>query len=234
MLHTRRHPYSNASALDRAAFTLVELLVVIGIIVLLISILLPALKYAWESARAVRCESNLRNICQAMAAYAVENKGSIPAAPASATDYFPGPKALIYYFDKTKRGMIEFDNGVVMKYVSPSVPIRQKIFLCPSADLPTPNYNYLLNDLLVGTAGKMRFTQIKHPSQKILLFEQDGPDDGHFRLGLHSGDGDHPATRHFRKGTNGKGNYGFADSHVETLDPNFLWQHQQQVFELWY
>src|SRR5205823_5904683 len=111
-------------------FTLVELLVVIGIIVLLISILLPALQGAWESARAIRCEANLRNIYQGMAAYAVENKGSLPAAPASATDYYPGPKALIYYFDKTRRGMIEFDNGVIMKYISPSTQIRQKIFIC--------------------------------------------------------------------------------------------------------
>src|SRR5690348_5710345 len=169
---------------NHPAFTLVELLVVIGIIVLLISILLPALQGAGENARSIRCEANLRNIYQGMAAYAVENKGSIPAAPASATDYFPGPKALIYYFDKTRRGMIEFDNGVIMRYISPSIPIRQKIFICPSADLPTPNYNYLLNSELVGTNGKFRFVQIKHPAQKILLFEQDGPDDGHFRLGL--------------------------------------------------
>jgi prepilin-type N-terminal cleavage/methylation domain-containing protein len=64
-------------------FTLVELLVVIGIITVLISILLPALQRAWEQARAVQCASNERQICLAMTAYAGANHGVLPIpAPA--------------------------------------------------------------------------------------------------------------------------------------------------------
>jgi prepilin-type N-terminal cleavage/methylation domain-containing protein/prepilin-type processing-associated H-X9-DG protein len=64
----------------RPAFTLVELLVVIGIIAVLIGILLPALNRAREKARQVQCMSNMRQISMAIVSFAGENKGQMPGA----------------------------------------------------------------------------------------------------------------------------------------------------------
>lgn len=66
----------------KAGFTLVELLVVIGIIAMLIAMLLPALNKARFSARVVACASNQHQIYLAVAMYANDNHGALPGTNA--------------------------------------------------------------------------------------------------------------------------------------------------------
>jgi prepilin-type N-terminal cleavage/methylation domain-containing protein/prepilin-type processing-associated H-X9-DG protein len=67
----------NTHPCRRRGFTLVELMVVIGIIALLISILMPSLRRAREAASSAACLSNLRQIGLAFATYANDHRGSV-------------------------------------------------------------------------------------------------------------------------------------------------------------
>jgi prepilin-type N-terminal cleavage/methylation domain-containing protein/prepilin-type processing-associated H-X9-DG protein len=102
----------------RNAFTLVELLVVIGIIAMLIGILLPALNKARQLAVTVQCESNMRQLGTAVFQYADENKGRAPYFSGDINPGVPGPTAA----NETQNIKSNSDNWdfALLKYISPA------------------------------------------------------------------------------------------------------------------
>jgi prepilin-type processing-associated H-X9-DG protein len=76
----------------RGAFTLVELLVVIGVVALLVALLLPALGAAREYANRLKCIATLRGMAQAAALHAADHRGYFPIA--GNVDVMPSPEQL--------------------------------------------------------------------------------------------------------------------------------------------
>jgi prepilin-type N-terminal cleavage/methylation domain-containing protein len=100
---------SQPSPASRRGFTLVELLVVIGIIALLISMLLPALNKAREAANRAYCLSNLRQISTMLRMYAVAYRDAVPLGygvdnPTTTTTYTTS-HTLNYQLSRSTSGM---------------------------------------------------------------------------------------------------------------------------------
>ena len=126
-------------------FTLVELLVVIGIIAVLISILLPSLNQARRKAQAVQCGSNMRQVYQAFLMFAQDNKGHLPrpylvGELASTNPTAPGP-ALPTAFGKVcawaqkvggASGHIDYrdDASPLFRYLGGGEGAREDLFMC--------------------------------------------------------------------------------------------------------
>jgi prepilin-type N-terminal cleavage/methylation domain-containing protein len=110
-------------AARRRAFTLVELLVVIGIIGLLISILMPALNRVKDQANRIKCMNNLRSIMQGVIMYTSENKSYLPLCN---WEGYPAAGVGWLYKDPVKADPLHAETGVVFYYLK-----NREIFKCP-------------------------------------------------------------------------------------------------------
>lgn len=187
-----------------SGFTLVELLVVIGIIALLISVLLPALGRAREAAQQVKCLSNMKQIAQATIQYTLDNKGIFPSNGGTNVSWHTGVADTIAKraqgtYDwiawqykshpaapPTYEGMKVTDSAL-SKYLSKEAGTLEQLFRCPSDDVENHIlakgqdkylYSYSLNNYVVTTPGKPRKLSgkggVRNAAERLLVVCEDG------------------------------------------------------------
>jgi type II secretory pathway pseudopilin PulG len=129
---------------DGTAFTLVELLVVIGIIAILVGVLLPALSRARRQAQVVQCAANLHNIGLAMLNYGAQYNGWLPqiyASPANAAYAKANPNSFAW---PTGACNWMWDMQAPLRNALIRFGCNRKNFSCPTTD-DTHNLDKLWN-----------------------------------------------------------------------------------------
>ena len=161
------HGATSATRTERRQFTLIELLVVIAILAILVALLMPALAGARESARGVRCLSNLRQLGLSIAAYDDDNDDVV--MPGWFTNYSGGG---LYCFYLTRLVQLEYLTDGAAK----------GLYFCPSDRLkmaPYTNYGtYKAGGVMyVDYAPYLcRNRQLRDPANTSLLSEGYSPD----------------------------------------------------------
>ena len=233
--HPRRH---------RRAFSLVELLVVIGIISLLMGMLLPALKGARLQANSLVCKSNLKNIGALLLIYANNNKGVLYPIGSiiGPNENWPGASGLVGTYRTL--GNFSFDeNGKIIPregrwpvYVFDPAVWNPKIMICPQdqevlSDANGEQHSYILNHHIEESPARMikyggavhGYTSDNQPvdrvSSEIVLMGEKKTSKGEYFM--ETGDFDPPKeiVEEYRHGIKLGSNYLYMDMHVDTVPP---------------
>lgn len=190
---------SRSISAAHGGFTLVELLVVIGIISLLVGVLLPALSAARGRAQSVACQSNLRQIAIAAIMYADDNHEYV--------GYAPGVDRKMLLYPYLRQGKSNADVST------------EQVWNCPANTQPDQQCSYGFNTDL----NWVNITHIRHWSETVAICDSGLLSTGDSTLSTMcrppstQGDAAHPAYRPNPRHPNKTVNVGFVDGHVESM-----------------
>jgi prepilin-type N-terminal cleavage/methylation domain-containing protein/prepilin-type processing-associated H-X9-DG protein len=191
----------------RRGLTLVELLVVIGILALLAAILFPVFGRVRENSRKSSCASNLKQLGGAFLLYARDYDDKLPHS-AQASDPVEagwvlggGGAAYVFPTDVTR--------GALYTYVK-----NTQVYMCPSdTNAKTKGLSYSMNMI----CSRQRLSSVNRASDSILLVDESATlNDGNFNSQLCGGN-DQPTFIH-----NGGANFVFMDSRTKFMTASQL------------
>ena len=230
----------------KSGFTLVELLVVIGIIAVLIAILLPALAKARASANRIVCLSNVRQLYTGIALYCNDNNDVFPQCAAAADGISRTSYAEDWLYWQTGRVI---DDSPIAKCLNLSGDNLKKVLRCPlqvlEGRIPYPGsltgqgpylYSYGLNgrvgeNVMAKWGGPFwtKRAQWAHPAEKIMIGEAEPIDSGGWSSAANAPLRHGQAISQSRSTTKGtSASAAFFDGHVASVDEDFYFTDLRQ------
>lgn len=202
-------------------FTLVELLVVFGIIAILAAILIPTVGKVRTGAYLSDSQARVRQILTATHLFSLDHSGHMPKV-AAYQDYPDGD----FFFLMSDQAVADLESSALLPYLE-----SEEVFLAKGDEglkedgTPGRNFSYSFNFLINQgiddgsgpkdfdkALGTVQYQTVLEPSKKIMVFEEHAPNDG---FSVWFFESDRLTDRY-----NGKGVVGFVDGHVEALEPD--------------